>query len=154
MTVLNLAVSTGNDDGHAGGAFSRTANPNIAGNIAGTAYDSWFTFRGTTVTQGATIDSATFLLTRSEATGATVSWKSRAVAADDPSPPTTAGEYSAFTWTTATVTGTSADPASYSIDVASVIQEVVDRAGFAGDKVIMQFADNGSASSSFVRPAA
>jgi hypothetical protein len=155
-TIGPISVSQGSDDGDRGsnGAFSASSNPNIIGNIAGNTYDSWFTFRGVSATQGSTINSATLLITRSEVTTYTVSWKVRAVAADDPSPPTTAAGYNAFTWTTAQVTGTSADPASYSIDVKTIMQELVDRAGYAGDKVIFQFADNGSGTTQFVRPAA
>lgn len=154
-TVGPISVANNTDDGYrvSTGGFDSTASEAYCGNIGGSTYDFWCTFRGITATQGATINSATLLITPSTSTNGTAQWKCRAVAADDQGPPANASAYNAFSWTTATVTGSATTSAAVSINVATIMQELVNRAGWAGDKVTFQFADNGSSTSNWMYPA-
>lgn len=154
-TVGPISVATGNDDGYkaSSGGFDRAGAEAYCGNI-GATYTFWCKFDGVTAPQGSTIGSASLLITMSYVPGGnTVSWKCRAVDADNPASPTNASEYDAFSWTTAETTGTDANPTSLTIDVTSQMQELVDRGGYGEDKVIFQLADNGSGAFQWMYPA-
>jgi len=156
-TVGPISVANNSDDGYRGstGAFDSSAAEAYCGNISGNTYDFWACFRGISSTQGSTINSATLLITPSTASTGTVQWKCRAVAADNQGPPTSNSDYTGYAWTTASVTGSisPASSAAISVNVATIVQELVNRAGWAGDKVVFQFADNGSSSGAWTYPA-
>lgn len=153
-TVGPISVANNSDDGYAtsAGGYSNNAGESYCGNIGGTGYDTWYTFRGITATQGSTINSATLLITPSTNANGTAQWKCRAVAADNQGPPANYSDYSGYSWTSASVTGSATSNTAISINVATIMQELVDRAGWAADKVVFQFANNGSSSSNWCYP--
>lgn len=154
-TVGPISVANNSDDGYGNTTFSNSALEAYCGKIGSSPYDAWFTFRGITATQGSTINSATLLITPSTGATGNMNWKCRAVAADNQGPPADNTAYNGYSWTTASVTGsvTAGSTAAISIDVAAIMQELVNRAGWAADKVTFQFADNGSPSSAWCYPA-
>jgi hypothetical protein len=113
-----------------------------------------------TVPQGATINSAwiTFCPSASDA-GSTVTAKIRAQDEDDATQIPDAAGYLAMTWTDAQVAWSPAawvlDAWESTPDIKDVVQEVVDRAGWAsGNAMGFQVADNGSSNNAYRRPVA
>ena len=165
MATLNLQVSASADDGqqssitdNSGRAVTGSGTVTITDTIlspgshgGNNEFSVGCRFLNVTIAQGATINSATFTL-RAQATynaGSNVVrfWVS-AQAADNPSTiSTTSGNLNttnrprttavSAAWTQTSVVGDT----EYSIDVTSVIQEIVNRAGWASGNAIMILID-------------
>ena len=153
MADLDLAIDRNGDDGHYSFSFGFGSSPGYCGNVAGGAVDFWCVFRGATGLQGKTIASATITLTRNSAGSGTCAYKVRGMAADNVTPPTDGTTYLALSWTTANVTGTTSNPASITITITSIVQELANRAGLANDRIGFQVADNGSAAGNYMENA-
>jgi hypothetical protein len=115
----------------------------------GEAIHAFIYFPSVTIPQGATITAATVTLRMSatQGTGTTVS-RFRCEAADNPSPPTTAGQFDGRTRTTAYVDWTmpvgSAGNNYTSPDLSAVVQEVVNRGGWASGNMMGFLCDDQS----------
>lgn len=156
MTVLNLQVSASGDDGDqntsgVSGTIIRTelrfgndSNPKIAG----------MRFLSASVPQGTTITSATLTVTWSftYSTGNTIQGNIYGENVDNSAIFTaTNGNISGRALTTAVVASGSINNvtlnATKAWTVTTVAQEVINRAGFAGDALSILFQDNGSTNS-------
>ena len=168
MAVLNLQVNTSAGDAHAGsinndsgrnvtsGAniSSLTDNPISPGSHGGNnEHTAAFRFTGVTVANAATINSATFKLTAQATYNAganTVSYLVSAEASDNAPALTATGAGELLTSTarprTTAVssawnqTSVTADT-EYSIDITSVIQEIVNRVGWVSGNAILILVD-------------
>lgn len=156
MTTLNLQVAASNRDGYQlndSGLFGDITSGVIhVGNNSNPVVAA-FGFTGVTIPQGATINSASLILTGAgtyNAGAATIQATIYGEDADDSAVLTTAnGNMSTRTNTTASVaTGSLVSvvlDTEYPFDVTSIIQEIVDRAGWvSGNALTLLLRDNGS----------
>lgn len=165
MATLNLAVTASADDAHAGSitndsgrTVTACTNASITSTIlspgshgSNDEYSAGARFLNVTIAQGATINSATFRMTPQATYNAganTISYLVSAQAADNPGTFTTATNQ----FTTTTRPRTTAVSAAWnqtsvtvdvqqSIDVTSVVQEIVNRAGWASGNAIVIIVD-------------
>ena len=99
-------------------------------------YLAWFRFNSVAAAQGATISSAYLKLAHSSLTS-TGTWKIGALDADNSSAPSSASDMNPTNWTTARVdasninSGMSSGDIWTSADIKTVVQEVVNRAGWS-----------------------
>lgn len=159
MTVLNLQVSAGADDGAWSSTSSEFSNSgtNVTGHFAGNRYHSFFRFVDVLIPQGAELDEADILLQFSTGAGTDMSWRVQAQAQDDAVAPTNRSEalampltstYQDWTVFPAATPGT-LQPVS-SPDIVSVVQEVIDRPGWEpGNAILIAVRDIASASSNY-----
>lgn len=158
MTVLNLQVSAGADDGYwtLSGNFLNGGTFIALGKSASTSYNSFIRFPGVSVPQGATVDDAFIVLqSLNNASSSSVNLQIRAIAADNAGAPSTFGQADGAARTSASVAwsslpswSTNTDYTSPSID--SVVQEVVNRGGWAsGNAIVIYVEDNASSGSAF-----
>lgn len=145
------------DDGnHLSTNFFYAANNDIPiGNESNyTNNGAFIRFTNVAVPQGAVIASAKIRLRSFSAKTGTVAVRIKAVAADNPDAPTTASGINSATKTTAYVDWSPADWSQdvwcETPDIGSVIQEIVDRAGWAsGNALIAYIGNNGTAYPNF-----
>jgi hypothetical protein len=124
------------------------------GKVGGTTYNSWMRFTGVTIPKGATILSAYLTLEYRNVSGdsVTVGQLISAVAADNPTNPTSNANLSSLTtanvdWSlTPAVLATMADDSPQnSPDISTIIQEIVNRSGWvSGNALILAIAKSGS----------
>lgn len=151
MTTLNLTITANADDnsGTASGLTNATLTITGRHNTAG-VYRGFYRFQNVTIPQGSTINSATFSAQAVDTTStSTYATKLYANAADNPSNPANATALHALSLTTANTTVTTnlstTNSVRNSFDVTSVVQEIVNRAGFAsGNALMILWIDNGS----------
>ncbi len=168
MTTLNLQVSTSAGDAHAGainndsgravttGAniASLTDNPLSPGSHGGNdEYTAAFRFTGVTVAQAATVNSASFKMTAQATYNAGANTVSLLVSAEasDNAPALTASGAGELLTSAARPRTTAVSAAwnqnsvvadtEYSIDITSVIQEIVNRAGWVSGNAIVILVD-------------
>ncbi|UJX42626.1 hypothetical protein K9F62_08135 [Desulfovibrio sp. JY] len=129
------------------GYNGRTA---AAGNYSGNSESAWARFQNVAIPQGATITSAILRLTSNgNHTSKTIAWSVRAELADSPHAPTSIADANSRTkssgvnWSPGDWTAQAYD----SPDIASAIQEVVNRTGWAAGNALQIFVlDSGSSS--------
>lgn len=158
MTTIQLTPTAAGDDGFwredtsafgTTGAFS-TGNYSGLGSINGFVR---FADALSELPAGATIAAASLaLVAYTSQSGTVCRLRIRAVAADDPAAPTTYAEVEGAPRTTASTTweppATTADLGYNSPDFAAVVQEIVDRPGWAaGQHLLIYIEDDGSDSS-------
>ncbi|EFL52812.1 hypothetical protein DesfrDRAFT_0442 [Solidesulfovibrio fructosivorans JJ]] len=152
--VFHPATST--DTGYwfnNGGWFSSTGyngRTAAAGNYSGNSESAWARFQNVAIPQGATITSAILRLTSNgNHTSSPIAWSVRAELADSPSAPTSIADAnsraksSGVDWFPGDWTAQAYD----SPDIASAIQEVVDRAGWAAGNALQIFVLDSASSS-------
>lgn len=140
MPTINLQVAAGSDDAFEGA----TGTMNLAASSVGiiSTLNQWagVRFMGATVPRGATINSAALLVNINSTTNDTFDADFYGEAADNPGTFTSSsGNISGRARTTAKKTVVAADVGAgwYSIDVAAVVQELVNRSGWAsGDAIV------------------
>ncbi|UJX41681.1 hypothetical protein K9F62_02985 [Desulfovibrio sp. JY] len=136
-----------------GGWFSSTGyngRTAAAGNYSGNRESAWARFQNVAIPQGATITSAILRLTSNgNHTSKTIALSVRAELADSPHAPSSVSDANGRTKTD----GVNWSPGDWttqaydSPDIASVIQEVVDRTGWTAGNALQIFVlDNGSSS--------
>ena len=151
MATLEVSVVAGADDGYSdsAGGFTPALNNNVVGNISA-VFDMWLRFLNVTVPVGATITSA-YLEVYGFHNVNSIDVVSNIYAndADDATLPTTRATHEAKARTTAFTAWD--NPAAWSgatrqsDDLSAVIQEVVDRPGWAsGNALMILWDDDGS----------
>jgi hypothetical protein len=157
-TTAGATITNGADDGYIAGSLihSGTSLVVMGKSFSGIVYNAWLRF-GPPIPQGSTIVSAYLEFTAvNSPVSKTVSALIRAEAADNPAAPTTAADYNGRTRTSASVNwsingGWTDGDVEQSPDISAVIQEIVDRPGFAEGNAIQFFIeDNGSANNNYV----
>jgi hypothetical protein len=162
MTALNLAVAAQGDDGYASldgtSDYSATATSLIVGAPAHPQrYGAWMRFLNVTIPAGSTIDTAVLSIEAVSLFGTLANIRTKVFADDIDTAvaPTTRAEFTALVRTTA---GVDWDPAEWvadtiytAPDLAAVIQEVIDRPGWAsGNALQLLWDDDGTTSSARV----
>lgn len=157
MPTINVQVSATGDDGSwvEGIGFLSTFSTICGYRSGGLGSSNGFCrFTSVALPSAATITSATIdFVAGSNQSGATVNLIVSAVAADNPAAPTTYAGAEGATRTTANVAWSSIgawtlDSPYSTPDISSVIQEIVNRGGWAsGNAIVMYIEDNGSSTS-------
>lgn len=157
MPTINVQVSATADDGTwlEGVGFLSTFSFICGYRSGGLGPSNGFCrFNSVTLPAAATITAATIdLVAGSNQSATTVNLLIRAVAADNPAAPTTYAGAEGATRTTASVAWSSiaawTSNSTYSTpDISSVIQELVNRGGWAsGNSIVIYIEDNGSSTS-------
>lgn len=154
--TTNFAITTGADDGQwTSSVFSSTSTSMPLGNN-GSSVKLFTRFQNITIPQGALISSATLTLTVAIATSTTtVNVTLQANASDNAVAPTSIATGNALATTTATVAWNaipawgSTGVAQVAPDIATVVQEVISRAGWvSGNALMLLIYDNASGSAS------
>lgn len=139
-----VPIAAGADDASliAGEGMFPTSQGGYAGNLAGDIADALFRFVSLDIPVGATVSSAALQITcesASDTTGHT--YTIDAADADDATMPTDESEFNAISWTTAKATGNFGDLATgesfTTFDLTAVLQEVIDRAGWASGNAVL-----------------
>jgi hypothetical protein len=150
-TTVNLQVGAGLDDGFretGTDLFQDTQTFTSFGTGSGAAVrKEWARFTSVAIANAATIDLANFVYTGLFGETTAVEFKSRANDIDDAVAPTSNAEYDALTLTTAGVdwdfSTTWTDNSEFtSVDIKTVIQEVVDRGSWASGNALMTMMQN------------
>lgn len=159
MATYSLAITSDADDGHEdGGAtwLDRVAEGYAVGEFfsvyqtgsAGTDRIGALRFQSTGIPQGSTITSATLTINITVATNADPTDAVLLVTGDDvddsPALSDTHRPSSGWTNTTATATENNLAAGATAIDVTSIVQEIVNRAGFAGGAISFKLGFSGS----------
>jgi len=118
--------------------------------LSGTYRSIWVRFPNVTIPQGATITTCLFKLTSQQGNAGTVEWNAYFNDHDDAVSPSSKADYDSKDVTTAVAWDTSTtwvDETQYdSPELKTILQTVVDRAGFAsGQAVMVLLQDDGSA---------
>lgn len=156
MTDITLNIAANADDGtSAGSSFYNSWAYAYIAKVSSTAYRSFFRFSSVTIPAGATIISAKIKLRASESSSGTpCNVNIYMEDADDPSAPSSASDLtsrpltSAVAWTgvPAFTSGTWYD----SPDLTSIVQDIIDRAGWAsGNHMTVHIVDNSSGNSTY-----
>lgn len=137
MTTVVAEITQGADDGYDKSTSFSTSEFIVAAGFLFDAQRTYLRF-AVAVPQGATITGAT-LTAHEAALSNTADTIIRAEAADDPAAPTSSADMAARTRTTATTVWnlTSASGTIVSPDLSEVIQEVVDRPGWASGNALL-----------------
>lgn len=131
MTTLNLSiVTTGDDVREEGGVISAANWPLNVGTWGNTIKNAGFRFQGVTVPQGATISSAVLSLPIVSSSG-TINFRLYGAAVDNASSWSTSFLPSGVARTTAYTALTSAPVGTVNLTITSVVQEIVNRSGWA-----------------------
>lgn len=138
MTTINKQVSLTTDDGYElnDTTFTSTGDTMYAGYTSGNAMDACMRWQTVNVPQGAVIASATLSLYIPFADTGTFAANIRGIDEDDTATWSSSSRPSQRTKTTATVNANKANWSNWgignwvTIDIASVIQEIVNRAGW------------------------
>lgn len=144
MPTLNLQVGASSDDAFEGATGTMNLVATAVGIISTLNQWAGVRFTGATVPQGATINSATLLVNIVNTTNDTFDADFYGEAADNPGTFTgSSGNISGRTRTTAKKTVVAADVGAgwYSIDVTAVVQEIVNRGGWASGNAIVIILD-------------
>ena len=155
-------VLAGADDGYVdtnGGVLYAATTMVYFGNYDGTiTVDSYLRFTGINIPQGAKIISAKLTFKAYDAQSGTVcAVKVKGNAADDAIAPTTYAEYTGMARTTAqvawTVPAVANDEVYDSEDITAIVQEIVNRAGWAYGNAMQFFVENDGSDASAYRTA-
>lgn len=154
MTTISPTISAnGNDFNHSGGTISNPWSSTVLliGNSGG-SWDGLLHFTGVSVPQGTTITSALLKIGGAAGVGGVGSPAViiHAEDADNPTLPSGGGDLTGRTLTSGVAFTPSLTSGTYSFDITSAVQTVINRAGFAGDKMNIMFKNNGSASNNFL----
>ena len=117
-------------------------------NASGTE-TAWIRFTNVTIPKGSTINSAIVRLVSQGSSGTNARVITKCAAADNPAMPTTYAATTAVALTAGTDSGVinTSVVSIYQLDIATALQAVVNRAGFAsGNSVLVAIQDNGSSS--------
>ena len=154
MPTVNLQVSVSTDDGVELGDTGTWFNSQCAIGIIGIygTLQSVTRFQNVTVPKNATINSATYTITEKDKNVGTytTNTKIRAQAVDDAAAPSSTNKPSGMTLTSAGVdfdvdSSTWVDNQESAITITSVIQEIVNRAGWAsGNDINIVIVDDGT----------
>jgi hypothetical protein len=157
MVTSSPTTSTHDGDWNAGGAYNTAIDFISVGQASSLSYHGWILFPALTVPQGITITSA-YLTVKAYSTPTTgtlsdIRTKIFANDVDDAAVPTSAANADAKSLTTASVDW---DPATFaantiyqSPDITAVIQEVIDRPGWAsGNDLMILWKNDGTLSDS------
>jgi MSHA biogenesis protein MshQ len=143
MTTLDARVAADADDTWNFGTTWTNSTAPRAGESAGANYDASLRFTNVTIPSGATIDSAYLEVVCNLAQATTVRTNVFGEDADNPAAPTSSADFLGRTLTTEVVlwsTGNWAlDSVNDSPDLAAVIQEIVDRGGWASGQAMQLF---------------
>ena len=160
MTVFSKSIVANADDGH---QYSTAIDSGQAycffGNEMSTVLNSYFRFTNVTIPQGSTIISAKLVLVaQSTRTGTTCNIRISCEDADSAAQISSYSDYSGRVLTTAykdwTVAGWTDGNSYDSDDFKSVLQEVIDRAGWSSGNAVQVFVRNNSSSTDARRYAA
>jgi hypothetical protein len=159
MATYNLSITNDADDGHenAGATWdSREAEGYAVGEFFGVLQTNNVAtdrlgavrFRATGISQGETVTSATLTLQCTVATSIDAANSVLLVTGDDvdDSPLLSATHRPSLGWTNTTATGTKNALATgaVAVDVTSVVQEIINRPGFAGGAISFKLGFSGS----------
>lgn len=159
MATYNLSITSDANDGHEDGGtdwFDRVAEGYAAGEYfsvyqsgsAATDRLGALRFPATGIPQGSTISSATLTINVTVANSIDATNSVLLVTGDDvDDSPALSGTHrpsSGWTNTTATATKNNLAVGSQQINVASIVQEIVDRPGFAGGAIAFKLGFSGS----------
>ncbi len=156
MTLITKNIAAAGDDTWNGATLSSIHIQTLFGNLAPNNYSQSLRYLlGGELPVGAVIDDAKLTFYADVAdSGTTVNVNIYCEAANNPAAPTTAGDFTGRTRTTAVVNwqpgAWSADTTYDSPDLATIIQELVD-AGTSYDTSIQFFIDNNGSSGNAVR---
>jgi hypothetical protein len=161
MATLNLQVAATADDGHSYIGLAFITYQVLFGNVSGYSTPSFARFTGVTIPPGATITAATLTWTAMVTqTSIAVAMKVHAAAADNQAAPTSLATHAAIPRTTAFVaydgngaTGWTIESIYSPSDLGSVIQEVINRAGWVSGNALVILTDNNGSSDSASRQA-
>ena len=134
MASLEVQIAASNNDGYIySGGYNKTEANNYYGRTT-VSVNYWLLFSNVTIPAGATINSAVIRHVASQnQSGTTCKEKIYAEAADNPSYPTSESDYNSRTKTTAYVSWTlgswTAESTYDSVDISTVMQEIVNRSG-------------------------
>lgn len=146
MTAVQVKITDTADDGYEGSIFGLSASDVAAGYGAFETEIAFFRFLNVTVPKGATIDSATLSLNITVVNGTPnttlygVDEDNAAAFADPGNMP------SAATRTTASADPDPAGTGTKVITITTIVQEIVDRAGWASGNSMAFVADNNAGS--------
>lgn len=145
MANFNQTISNGANDGGSDGSNFSTSGTTKTLTVGAALL---FRFTGVTIPPGASINSAALSVFVTLNSG-TVAYKVDALDEDNAAMPADQAEYAGRTHTTAAATGTTAATGAVTtVDFASVIQEIVDRPGWAsGNSIVICLRDNGNPAS-------
>uniref|UniRef100_A0A6M3IZI6 Uncharacterized protein n=1 Tax=viral metagenome TaxID=1070528 RepID=A0A6M3IZI6_9ZZZZ len=158
-TTLNLQTGASNADGQVNAAaFDNSSTTIVLGRLAGGgAYTLFALFDPVNVPNGATIDSAYLSLYSVSIYTNTLLQKVAANAADDTAPPADAATVNGYARTTAKVdwdfANWSANTWYQSGDIKTVIQEIVNRGGWASGQALMILLDDDGTANNNLRAA-
>lgn len=145
-SISYRAIQTGTDNGIGAASYSSNPAALIVGKIA-VDRNIWLRFADVNIPQGATVTAATLSFVANTTSSNSVSLRIYGDDEDNPTVPTNTSDYNGRPRTTAYVdwstssTWTAGDVVS-SPDITTVIQEIVDRGGFASGNAIQIFVQN------------
>ena len=148
MPTVNLQIAEDADDGHLTVGFGLSpGGVSLAMGRDGFIYHAWLRFVNVTVPQAATITAATLVITGKNGESTAVELLIDGNDADNAANPVSEAGFDAMARTTAAVawdfsTTWTADVEFTSPDISTVIQEVVDRAGWASGNALIVFVRN------------
>lgn len=143
--MATYTIAAGGDDGRAtlGGDDYSSGSDALWGDFSSGVYDyyAWFRFPGVALNNSAAIGSASLHLRALSLTGSIVGAVIFGIAADNPSAPTTNADAASRTLTSASVAWTPgawvADTSYDTPDLTPIVQEIVNRAGWASGNAMM-----------------
>jgi hypothetical protein len=148
MATTSAQVSAGADDGNIfnGSTFGNNqASLRVGENSSADPYSVFLRMQLDDVGQGDTINSATLsLVGANDGAGPNATFDIYAEDSDNPAAPTTYADFTGRTRTTATTRvfeETSDDGTTHDYDVKSIVQEIVNRAGWSAGNYIIFFLD-------------
>lgn len=157
MTILNLSITDDADDGHeTGGTWETRTSVYSTGEFfqvrrsgGATTHHGGLRFQGVTIPQGSTINSATLTVVGREPTSIDATNSVLLVVGDDVDNSGAIGAShrptSGWTDTTATATKNGLAAGDNTIDVTSIVQEIVNRAGWSsGNAISFRLGTSGS----------
>lgn len=151
MTTVNYQISASADDGRTARTADDFSSTTLSmGDWDATWHDyfSFMRFTGVAVPQGATITNAFITLRSGSTPGSLWSSKITGAAADNPAAPTNHSQTVALSVTSASVTWSHSEWTSgndyNSPNIASVVQEIVNRGGWASGNAMILFWEDGT----------
>lgn len=160
MVLFTKRITINGDDGYGNaGTFTAGATDTRLGHDGGQAYDSWYRFVNVTIPKGAKIDDAKITFeARNTESATTIRNNIHCEDSDDAVSPTNSSELTNLVRTTAFAVwdgeaGWTAGVTEDTPDIASPVQEVVDRGSWVSGNALMVIIDNdGSDSGALRRP--
>lgn len=151
--TLSVQISTGPDDGiiNSLSQYSNSGTSLASGSTSGITFNNWLRFQNVTIPKDAPIISATLTVVASNSDTGTTNLKIAGEAADNPTAPTGYANYNTRVLTTAQVDwditdNWTAGDIINSVDISTIIQELVNRAGWSSGNALNIFVRNDSSS--------